>query len=144
MAHGSVSGVLHLRFQYLSVEKEIEETPDTEEIVDQGVMKVTEETEEGTKEQKTLAAKYYLSVDEKVVTVMLHVPYADEETLKQRNLTIIPNTDNNSITKAYCKINNMYFLSKVRQNSNNVEILLRSSSPIPQIISSNISSLFCV
>ena len=63
-------------------EKEIEETPDTEEIVDQGVMKVTEETEEGTKEQKTLAAKYYLSVDEKVVTVMLHVPYADEETLK--------------------------------------------------------------
>ena len=69
---------------------------------------------------------------------------ADEETLKQRNLTIIPNTDNNSITKAYCKINNMYFLSKVRQNSNNVEILLRSSSPIPQIISSNISSLFCV
>ena len=63
-------------------EKEIEETPDTEEIVDQGVMKVTEETEEGTKEQKTLAAKYYLSVDEKVVTVMLHVPYADAETLK--------------------------------------------------------------
>lgn len=61
-------------------EKFIEETPDTEEVVDSGNMKVVDE--ESGKEQKTKEAMYYLSVDEKVVTVMLHVPYADEETLK--------------------------------------------------------------
>ena len=69
---------------------------------------------------------------------------ADDATLQSRNLTIVQNDDNNSITKVYFKINGNYILSKVRQNSNNVEILLRSISQIPENILSNISSLFCI
>ena len=69
---------------------------------------------------------------------------ADEDTLRARNLTVIPNSDENSgIVQVYFEINTVPYLGKARQNSTYVEIIIRSAAQVSTIIQSSVSSLFC-
>jgi AP-1 complex subunit beta-1 len=69
---------------------------------------------------------------------------ADEETLRGRNISVIPNNEEKTgIVQAYFEINTVPYLVKARQNSSYVEIIIRSASQVSAVIQGSISTLFC-